>query len=82
MRYCVTSEYRQIGQDGSNGTIVPSGYYLKCLHAVRILTNGPADETTCGQSYANIRTDVDWEDVRANTVNAPRCESCKKETGF
>jgi hypothetical protein len=66
----------------SSGIMVPSGYNLVSIHAVRMLTGGPANETVCCKEAAQVQADIDWEDLKANTVQAPRCESCKTETGF
>jgi hypothetical protein len=62
--------------------MVPSGWNLVSIHAVRMLTGGPANETVCRKEATHVRGDIGWEDLRANTVQAPRCESCKTETGF
>jgi hypothetical protein len=43
--------------------MVPSGWNLVRLHAVRMLPSGPANETACGQEYASLRAGVDWEDL-------------------
>jgi hypothetical protein len=82
MTYCVAREIEQFGQNATSAAFAPSGWNLVALHAVEMLPSGPANTTVCGQAYADVRADVDWYDVKANTVTAPRCDSCKTETGF
>jgi hypothetical protein len=59
MRYCIVGETRQLGQNSSGGIMVPSGWNLVRLHAVRMLPSGPANETACGQEYASLRAGVE-----------------------